>query len=267
MVVRRERWLLYGVPLLCLLLLAGGWFLGRERLPTSPPEQPKLVLYSGDDVRPAVEDIIQAFQRRYGIQVEVRYGPAEQLLDQLESTRAGDVFLPCDAYSSAKVERRGLAGYRRQVARLVPVIQVARGNPENLTSLSDLAAPGIRVAVAEGQATAIGRITPALFRKNTVPAEAIASNAVFKAEMASELGQAVAARRADAAVNWRPVALQYPLTEVVAIPAESNIVAVVEAMVLSTASDPEQARLLVDFLGGPAAREAFARHHYDLVEP
>ncbi len=264
--MKRNRWMLYGVPLVCLLLLAGVWMLGHNGRPAETASPPRLLLLSGAGLRPPVEEIVEAFQRRYGVRVEVQYGPSNILLGQLELTEKGDVFLPGDAYYIAEAARRGFVTSARPVAWFVPAIQVAGGNPKGIETLADLAAPGIRLALADERAAAIGRITPSLFRDHRVPLEAIERNTVFTAVAAPELAQAIAFGHADAAVIWRPVALQYPLTEVVEIPAEQNRISPIEAAVLTTAAQPDLARDFVDFMKGSAARAAFARHHYDPVE-
>lgn len=261
----RFHWLVYGVPLFCLLVLAAASRIRRgTRESADAPQPPVLQLLCGAALRPPVSEIAEAFQRRFGVKVEVLYGASNLLLGQLELTRQGDVFLPGDAFYTDEAARRGLATHSQTVAWFVPVIQVARGNPGNIQTVAALADPGVRLAVADERAAAIGRIAPDLFRLHGVSMEDVRRNTVFTAITAPEAAQAVALGHADAAVVWKPVALQYPLTEIVPIPADQNVRSPIDAAVLASAARTAAAHDFVRFLTGPAGREAFRRYHYEL---
>jgi ABC-type molybdate transport system substrate-binding protein len=131
-----------------------------------------------------------------------------------------------------------------------------------------LTASGIRLGIADERAAAIGRITPELFRANGVEMDAIRANVAYTSVTAPELGQAVTLGHVDAAIVWRPVAMQYPLTDSVEIPVDLNRISPIDAAVVrGGAHSGTIAADFVDFLAGSFAREVFRRHHYDLEAP
>lgn len=259
------RHLTYGMTILGLLALLVGFLLTRNEMTSRedlPPD--RITLLCGAALRPPMEEITEAFQRRHEVNVEVRYGASNLLLGQLELTGQGDVFLPGDAYYTDEAKRRGWVADQQAVAWFTPVIMVGRGNPKRIRTVNDLAAPGIRLALADSRSAAIGRITPIIFEMNNVSMKTVEDNTVFTSVTAPELGQAITLGHADAAIIWRPVARMFALAEEIEIPAEFNLASPIVAAVLTGATNPEQARSFVEFLRGATARAILERHHYDL---
>lgn len=261
---KARRILTYAVPALALgVVLAGAYLAWR---PFAPREEgpPRLLLYCGAALRPPVSEVIEAFERRSGVQVEADYGASNLLLGRLKLSRLGDVFLPGDAFYVDEARREGLVSEARDVARFVPAIMVSKGNPRRIETVADLAEPGLRLGLADERAAAIGRITPEIFRANGVSLEAIERNTAFTSVTAPELAQAVALGNVDAVIVWKPVAMRHPdAADVVEIPPESNVFSPLSAAVLETAVFAEEARQFVEFLAGPVGQESFRRHHYE----
>lgn len=252
----------YVVPVLSIALIALAVLMTRAPRIAGPGKQPALLLLCDAGLRPPIEEIVEAFQRRSGAGVEVYYAAGNLLLGRLKLTGQGDVFLSGDALYVEEAGRLGLVAGSEAVAWSVPVIQVARGNPKNIQAVEDLAAPGVRLALAGERSSDVGRITPEIFRLNGVSLDDVQRNTALIAVTSTELGRAVSVGHADAAVVRRAVALQYPLTEVVEISAERNVISPVEAVVLTASEQPDHARSLLRFLAGPAAREILKKYHY-----
>ncbi len=248
--------------MLCLLLI----FLGAVLLLESDKdarEAPRaLILFCGIvDLRPPVDEIVEIFQRRSGIRVKIRCAasghPMPERVDVL-------LFAEDDLRGLSFTGLKLAADTRTVAAWLVPVIQVAAGNPRGIGNVSDLVGlDGMRLALADERETMIGRITPEIFAANGISMEAMHSNKVFTVAKASALGRAVSLGRADAAIIWRPSAYLYPATEIIEIPSEYNRKVAIEAAVTDAADLPQVAGEFVDFLSGPFARKVFARHQYD----
>ena len=60
---------------------------------------------------------------------------------------------------------QGLVNASQMVAYHVPVIVVQKGNPKNITSLKDFARPGLKIALGDVNATAIGKAGAKMFQK------------------------------------------------------------------------------------------------------
>lgn len=225
-------------------------------------------LYAGAGLKPPVHEAIELFQRRHDVRVEVDYGASNLLLSRLRLMEEGDLFLPGDAFYIDEAESLGLVGERRDIAEFVPVILVQPGNPLNISAVADLMQPGLRLAIADERAAAIGRLTPVIFALHGIDAEDLAKRVVFTSVTAPELAQAVALGHADATIVWYPVAMQYQaLSDIIAIPAEANRISPVSIALLSASTEAREARAFMDFLVGPAGQDCFRRHHYHTVDP
>ncbi len=274
---------MYAVPLVLLALLGivafallrGGFF---RPAPSAGPALPRvtegLLLLCDENVRypvtaPDVEHekgAVGLYQRRAGVRVEVRHGPAAELIDALRVQQAGDLFLAGDGYYIEQLRENGLLHATRPVARLVPVILVRSGNPLDIGGVSDLSDPDLRLAVAGERTGLMGRVTAEVLRKNAMDPRGL-DNIRLTAGTASEAARAVVTDRADAAIVWRPVGIFYSRhTEMLGIAPENNVISQAEVAVLNTSENKERALQLADFLSGPAAREVFGSYGFD-VEP
>ncbi len=255
-----------GVPLVCVILLALVIVMNsrnRSR-PADPVPTERITLLSGAGLRLPVEEITAAFKRRTGIMVDIRYGASNLLLGQLELTGEGDIFLPGDAFYTDLAARRGLVSDSVTIARFVPVIQVAAGNPKGIDAVPDLLREDIRLAVADTRAAAIGRLTPAIFEAYGMSMDDVDRRTVFTAVTSPELGQAIMLGHADAAINWRPVVMQFAATQAIAIPDEFNVLSPITIALTTASKWPGPAREFMAFMQGSLARDIFRRHEYDV---
>ncbi len=223
-------------------------------------------LYAGAGLKPPVHEAIERFQRRHDVRIEVDYGASNLLLSRLRLMEEGDLFLPGDAFYIDEAEALGLIIERRDIAEFVPVIQVQKGNPLQISAVSDLMRPGLRLAIADERAAAIGRLTPQIFALHDIDGAALAERVVFTSITAPELAQAVALGHADAAIVWHPVAMQYQdMTDTIAIPPEGNLISPVSIALLASSTQAEAAQAFMAFLLGPGGQDCFQRHHYQIL--
>ncbi len=239
---------------------------------SEPAGTVELTLLCGGGIRPPIdgsgmegeEGVIARFQNAHpDIRVETNYGASNLLLGQLKLTGSGDLFFPGDDFYIEEARREGMVIETRKVALFVPVIMVASGNPHGIESVSDLADPDLRLAVAEKRAAAIGRITPEIFEKNGVSFENL-DNIDFTGVTAPEIAQAVELGHVDATIVWRPVAVQYPRnSEIVDIEPEKNVVSPLVIAVLETSDNREAALKFAEFISGEESRAVFERYGYE----
>ncbi len=227
-----------------------------------------IVLFCGAALRPPMDEIIGAFQRRTRVRVRTHYGPSNLLLGQLRlAPDACDLFLPGDEFYIDEARALGLVAQAHPVAWLVPVLLVAPGNPHNITVLADLARPGLRVGLADERSAAVGRIAPTALAKAGLAMEAVRPNVVFSAGTAPELGTAVAMGHIDATLVWETVARRHAPAEVVEIPPEVNhIVPLVIGLSPRGAAKPA-AREFAEFLNTDIAREILRAHFLAVEAP
>ncbi len=245
------------------LIIAAGWMLpARVAAATNAPTS--LLLSCGAGLRPPVEEIIALFQRQTGVKVSANYAGSNFLLGQLKLSKRGDIFLPGDDFYIQAARGEGLVQESHAVAQLVPVIQVARGNPKGIKSVADLARSDVKLGVADERVAAVGRITPAIFATNGVSFDEIRAKVAFTSTTAPELGLEVKLGHVDAVIVWQAVAWQYaPETEIVAIPAERNILSPVAAAIVTESTNKEIALELIKFMQGKTGQDIFRKHHYN----
>ena len=125
-------------------------------------EAPSVVLYSGGVNRLAIEETIQRFEQREGARVTRVYNGCGILVSQMKSGQRPDAYFACD--TSFMREVTDLFGDPVNVSRTDMVLLVPKGNPKALRNLAALAAPGLKVGVANEEQSALGALTARLLR-------------------------------------------------------------------------------------------------------
>jgi len=229
---------------------------------TAPGARPgAITIYADDSLRPVVEDIIGAFQRRSDVTVTAYFGSNAEILEVFQDDAAGaDLLLTSDAHyielaADDIVESAALAW-------TPPVILVRSGNPEGIETLSDLTRTGITVGIADADASTLGRMTPAILAHHGVTMEALGPNVALTSRMDAELGNAVRLGRIDAAIVWEPMAHFAGRSDFIPIPPDDAIVSTVTVGLSAHAASPDSAREFMAFLGGRGAIAFFEHYHY-----
>ncbi len=108
----------------------------------------RVVFYCAAGIRPAIADIITAFEAEHDISIVTDYAGSEVLLSKIRLTRTGDLYMPGDKHYIAQADEAGMIEDSSPVFYWVPTILVKKGNPKNITGLGDLL--GDEPAGAEG---------------------------------------------------------------------------------------------------------------------
>ncbi len=134
---------------------------------------PKLAIFAGSMLRPAIEDTIVAFEEREGIEVSRVYNGCGILLSQMEAGEIPDAFFACDTEFMDQVT--DLFPEPIPVSQNQLVILVAKGNPHQIASLRDLTKQGLRVGIGHEKQCAMGWITQNTFREGGIQEEVMAN--------------------------------------------------------------------------------------------
>jgi ABC-type molybdate transport system substrate-binding protein len=131
--------------------------------------RPELTFYCGAVNRRAVEPIIAAFEQREGVRVNTVYngcgiltGQMRAIADWQKGRGFPDVYMACDRYYLDEVG--GLFQEDTNISETEVVIAVPKGNPKGITTIADLTAPGLRLAVGQPKQCTIGVLTRQLLR-------------------------------------------------------------------------------------------------------
>ncbi|MEM0233472.1 MAG: substrate-binding domain-containing protein, partial [Candidatus Nezhaarchaeales archaeon] len=155
-------------PLIGLILVALGvviyTFYG------SNPADQSIVVFAGAAAAPVYREAAGIFESKYGIKVELKLGGSGSLLSSMEIARTGDVYIPGSPEYLILANERNVVNLTEHPAKilayLVPVIIVQKGNPKNITSIEDLAKPGIHVGIADPKSVCVGLYAKELLEIN-----------------------------------------------------------------------------------------------------
>ena len=221
----------------------------------------------GAGLQPATDEIGRVYFERTGVRVDFAYAGAGMLLSTLMTTRRGDLYIPGEAFYVDQARKHGFIAEDKPMCYMTPVIGVRKGNPEHVTGLHDLARPGLRVALGDPKAIAIGPMTERILQRAGI-LEAVERNVSMKAACVPELANALATHSADAGIIWDVMAVQNA-KRVDALPIDPKYNEVSEVLVsrLTCSKQPEEARKLMAYLISPEAAAIFHKHGYAMVRP
>jgi molybdenum ABC transporter molybdate-binding protein len=123
---------------------------------------PSVLLYSGTVNRVAIEESLREFELREGVQVTRVYNGCGILTAQIRAGQKPDAYFACDVSFMETVQ----SGFEPAVALAETdlVLLVQKGNPARISSLADLARPGLKVGLCHEQQSALGALTARLLR-------------------------------------------------------------------------------------------------------
>ena len=175
---------------------------------------PKLVVYAGSMLRPAIEKTLDEFQHREGVRITTVYNGCGILVGQMKTGQRPDVYFSCDTQFMHQV--RELFTEPAVVSTNQLVIAVPKGNKHALQTLKDLGKPGLKVGVGHEQQCALGAITKETFLKTGVYAD-VQKNVAVQSPSGDLLIVQLRAGSLDVVVAYQSNVTPYA-TEIDAIP-------------------------------------------------
>ena len=145
----------------------------------SQPAQP-LIIYCAASNKAVLEAITADYEREFGVPVQLQFGASQTLLASLEVSGTGDLYLPADDSYLDFARQRKLLGDQFPLATMQPLVGVAQGNPKQIKSLDDLLRDDVRLAQANPDAAAVGKLTRDALTKIGKWETLEAKTAVFK---------------------------------------------------------------------------------------
>lgn len=199
-----------------------------------------LIVYCAASNKSVLEVIRKDYERETGRSIQIQYGPSQTLLASAEISKSGDLFLPADDSYLAIARDRQLLAEQIDLASMQAVIAVAKENPLKIKSFDDLLRPEIRVAQANPEAAAIGKLTREhlVIQEKWEPLKA--KTAVFKLTVNDVLND-VNIQAVDAGIVFDAVLHDYPQLEAVQIPELQEVRAKIAVGVLKSSKQPTRA--------------------------
>lgn len=190
-----------------ILVLIGGLFFSLQSLNRGAAQGKEILVYCGNSMMPAVEEIAKEYERRYNVRITFNTGGSETLLPAIILSGKGDIFVCHDPFAQRLTEKGFMWKYET-VGCLYPVVIVPKGNPKNIRSLDDLALPGLRVGMTDPRFSTAGEILHELFKKKGLE-EAISKNIVVESKTHYDIANALALGHIDVGIVWNFIAALY----------------------------------------------------------
>jgi len=224
-----------------------------------------LRVFAAAGAKLALDEAVGRFQHEQGGAIEVSYGGGGEVLARMVFAERGDVYIaPEQRFMKSAVEQGAIdSATIRDIAYMVPVLAVRKGNPKRVAAVSDLARQGMRVAVTRSKTTCLGEYASQIFEKAGL-AEAIAKNVVAQAPRPDLLITWLALGDVDAVITWHFYQDLAPgSSEVIWLPPEQLPgIGRMQTAVATFTKNHDLARRLVDFLASADGKAFFAKHGY-----
>lgn len=240
----------------------GGIMLDRFTLGEAPH---KIRAYFGAAAEVPEEELVAAFQKKTGITVEYTISGSGTLLSAIEMAKVGDLFAPGSQDYMQKAINDGIMvnSSIRIIAYLVPAIIVQKGNPKNITSLSDLAKPGLKVGIGNPDSVCIGLYAQDILTRAGLW-NSVRPNIVTYASSCSNTATLVVTKSVDAIIGWHVFYYWTPdKVDIVYLkPEQIPKIAYIPIGITKYADDPSSAQKLIDYILSPEGKAVFAKYGY-----
>jgi molybdate transport system substrate-binding protein len=173
-----------------------------------PAHAEQLHLFAGAGLRQPTDCLIHDFEKRTGHKVLVDYGGSGQLLTRIVTSGQGDLFMPGSFYYIEKLVALDRVHSFGLIVAHTPVVGVNHKKAESIKSLEDLGRPGVRIALGDPKAMALGRTAMEILDRSGLK-EAILKNVVVYGATVKQLALYVANGDVDASIIGRADAFQY----------------------------------------------------------
>lgn len=234
---------------ICAAVLFSGYAAPRKEEPAT------LMVYAGAGLKKPMEKIKEQFEKEHSVQITMVYAGSGQLLAQLAKSGKGDVFIVGSKPTYDAAVEKGLAGTGIPVSHHTPVIITEKDNPKHISGLKDLSQEGLRLALGDEKANAIGKTSVKMFQKAQITD--YEKNIVVKTATVNELYQAIKSGSADACIVTKDSAFGKNDLALIEIEPEFLIDQIITAGALTISKNPDRAATFVQFLTEDFAIKAF----------
>jgi molybdate transport system substrate-binding protein len=229
----------------------------------------RITAFCGSASKPAMEEAASRFEQETGIHVDLHFSGSGTVLSQLKMARRGDLYIPGSPDYMSKAIRDGVVDPESVaiIAYLIIAIDVQRGNPKKIQTLTDLARPGTRVGIGNPDAVCVGLYAVEVLERNGLLKE-VQKNIVTHAPSCSATASLVAMQKVDAVIGWRVFSEWNPdkIDAVLLKPQEVSRLAYIPAAISTYSQDKEVAQGFINFLISSEGQKIFAKWGYIATE-
>lgn len=244
-------------------LVAMLWMLSSNER-TSQFDQP--ILFCAASNRAVIEEIRADYLKEHGRNVLIQYGASHSLLSQIEETLIGDLYLPADDSYLALGREKGLIDEQIPIARMNPVVAVAKENPKAIETFQDLLREDVRTVQANPDAAAIGKLTRKLLTESGLWQDLDQATNAYRDTVTSAANDLLIGA-ADAAIVYDAVLHTYPDLEFVKIPELEPASAMIAVGVIRSTKQPQAALHFARYLSAhDRGLQHYERHGFEVSD-
>jgi molybdenum ABC transporter molybdate-binding protein len=229
---------LASAAVLAALLLVLMWDsipLFRSQKPAEP-----LFVYCAAGMKVPMEKIARDYEREYGVPVRLSYEGSQTLLANLEVTKHGDLYLPADDSYLEIARAKGLLDETIPLAEMHAVLGVKAGNQGNFRSLDDAMRDRVKLAQANPDAAAVGKLARAALREQG-KWDDFTKRIVVYTPTVNDVANDILLGTVDAGIVWNATVAQFHGLEAVELPELEKVKARVTVGVLRSSTQPAAA--------------------------
>nr|WP_321403444.1 molybdate ABC transporter substrate-binding protein [uncultured Desulfobacter sp.] len=219
----------------------------------------ELFLYAGAGLRKPTDKIIAQFEHETGHKVIVDYGGSGKQMVKYQTVQRGDLFMPGSYFYIDKLKEKGLVVSDSRMVLHTPVIAVNKQGKHFVKTLNDMTAPGIKLAMGDPKAMALGRTSMDII-KNAGIEKQFLDNVVVYGATVNQLSLYVVQGAVDAAIVARANAFMHQDTlDMFDIPTNYYTPDIIGIAVLKTAKDTALAEQFKAFVSSPEGAAYFTQ--------
>ncbi|MBA4391717.1 MAG: molybdate ABC transporter substrate-binding protein [Syntrophus sp. (in: bacteria)] len=228
----------------------------------------ELMVFCGAAFKRPIEDVVELFQTKTGIKVNMVYAGIGTLFSQMLFTKQGDIFIAPSPDIMEKATTKGLLikSSVKNLGYVVPCINIIKSNPKNIKTLKDLARPGLKIAIGNPELVYIGALAVELIEKNLTMEEknSFRANIVTFAEDFNKLSTYLVFRQVDAIIGFHYLEGWYPdKVETIKLkPDQIQRIGSGQIGILNNSNKKELSQKFVDFVTSDEAKKIFHKYKY-----
>lgn len=223
--------------------------------PASGPAAADLTVFAASSLTAAFTQIGKDYEAANpGSAVTFNFGASDDLAGQIESEGTADVFASASPTWMDEVQKKvGVSG-RADFAQNKLVIITPPANPADVSSIQDLATPGLQLVLA-AKGVPVGDYAREALDSAGIAKEAEANVVSNEPDDASVVTK-ITGDEADAAIVYASDVTEAvaPDVNAAAIPASINVIATYPIAVVTGSSNTEAAQAFVDYVDGAAGQ-------------
>ena len=240
---------------------------------TTSTQSTKLTVYAAASLTDVFNQTGQAFgANNSGVTVAFNYAGSQVLATQIKQGATADVFASADQKNMKTVQDAGLMNNSSVVvfAENKLAIIVPTANPANVTSLADLAKPGVKLDI-ENSSVPAGNYSLQMLAKASNNStygsgfeRSVLANVVSQETNVNDVVTKVALGQADAGLVYKsdvPAAYQSKV-QVITIPDSVNVLAHYYIGVVSASSNAQPAQNFINFVTSPGGQAILSSYGF-----